>query len=174
MKRLRRIVFTLNNRKMDVNIPVNISLADMLHDYLGLTSVKKACDTGECGACTVLLDGRPVVSCLILAPQVEGREVTTLEGILATPEYNFLQKEFIEKSAFQCGYCTPAFLLVAYTLLKERVKELSEDNIRRALDGTLCRCTGYLQIIDAIKEAGKKMKEESPSRTIKKSAKQVI
>jgi carbon-monoxide dehydrogenase small subunit len=159
MKILRRISFTLNYRRIDTYVPVNITLADTLHDYLGLTSVKKACDSGECGACTVLLDGKPVVSCLVLAPQVDSREVITLEGILNTPEYNILQKAFIDRSAFQCGYCAPAVTLVAFALLKKGLREVDEDGIRKALDGTLCRCTGYLPIIDAIREACTKMKE---------------
>ena len=158
MNELIKISFILNGRKISVYVPPNITLADMLHDYLGLTSVKKGCDTGECGACTVLLNDNPVTSCLVLAPQVEGQRVITVEGIIKGYELHPLQKSFIKRAGFQCGFCTPGILLTSIALLKEK-PDLTDKEIKEALSGNLCRCTGYVQIIESIKDALEYVKE---------------
>jgi carbon-monoxide dehydrogenase small subunit len=158
MDNLIPISFILNGKKTEVLIPPNITLADMLHDYLGIISVKKGCDTGECGACTVLLNGNPVTSCLILAPQAEGQEVTTLEGLSENGELHPLQKSFIENGAVQCGYCIPGMMLTAAALLKKNPRPQRQE-IAKAISGNLCRCTGYIQQIKAIEDASKKLEK---------------
>lgn len=153
-KKLVKISCTINRRLVEKTTIPNQTLCDFLHDEVGLTSVKKGCDTGECGACTVLLDDKPVTSCLVLAPQANGRSITTIEGIGSADALHPLQEAFIKMDAVQCGYCIPGMLLTAYALLKE-IPEPSEDQIKRYLSGNLCRCTGYQQQIEAIKAASK-------------------
>ena len=134
----------------------NKTLCDFIHDDLGLTGTKKGCDTGECGACTVLLDGRPVTSCLVLAPQVNGRKVTTIEGLGSEKKLHPVQEAFIESDAVQCGYCIPGMIMTLSAMLEE-IPNPSEKVIRRYLSGNLCRCTGYQQQVDAAILAAKKM-----------------
>jgi len=144
-----KIKFTLNGEKVEVDTSPNTTLLDMLRRQLGIKSVKRGCERGECGACTVLMDGKPVYSCLILAPKVDGREIITIEYLSKNGELHEIQKAFIEAGAVQCGFCTSAFILTAYSLLNQNPKP-SRKEIVKALEGILCRCTGYVKIIDAI------------------------
>jgi carbon-monoxide dehydrogenase small subunit len=145
-----KIDFTLNGSPVSVDAPTRASLLSVLRDYLGLTGTKQGCGIGECGACSVLLDGRLVNSCLVLAPQVGSREVVTIEGVRG-PEggANDLQQAFIDYGAVQCGYCTPGMVLAGEALLASNPRP-SRQQIREAIAGNLCRCTGYQQIVDAI------------------------
>lgn len=142
--------FILNDRDVSVDAPPDITLLALLRDHLGLTGTKKGCEVGECGTCSVLLDGRLVNSCMVLAPQVGGRQVVTIEGICrpdGTP--NDLQEAFIDYGAVQCGYCIPGMVLAGEALLRQ-THHPTRAEIREAISGNLCRCTGYQQIVDAI------------------------
>lgn len=143
------ISFTLNGEDIQVLAEPNRTLLDLLRDDLGLTGTKKGCEAGECGACTVMLDGRPVNSCITLAAEVEGCKVITVEGVAQDGQLSPLQKQFIDKWAFQCGYCTAGMIMSAKALL-ERNPHPTEQEIREAIEGNLCRCTGYVKIIEAI------------------------
>lgn len=158
MKR-HNIKFTLNGIPICVNVDTNTILVDLLRDKLELTGAKVGCREGQCGACTVLLDGKAVNSCLILALSIEGAEITTIEGLGAGGKIHPLQKAFIEEGAVQCGYCTPGMILSAKSLL-EREADPSEEQIKIALSGNLCRCTGYSKIIKAVQKAARYMKTE--------------
>ena len=149
-----KLRFELNGRNIECEANENQILLDLLRVDLGVTSVKKGCENGECGACTVLLDGKPVTSCMILAPQVEGRKVATLDGLLDEPRMEKLRQAFLEGGAIQCGFCTPGMLISAYALLKENPKPTA-DEVKKAIEGNLCRCTGYVNIIKAIIHASK-------------------
>lgn len=146
-----RLRFTLNGEAVDRGVPAERLLVDLLRDDLGLTGTKVGCGVGVCGACTVLVDGRPMTGCLLLAAQIEGRSVRTIEG-LATDGLTLLQRTFTSDGGFQCGICTPGQILAATALL-ERSASASEDEIRDALKGNLCRCTGYYGIIRAVRAA---------------------
>lgn len=128
-----------------------ITLLELLRERYGLTEVKEGCKSGDCGACTVLLDGKPVNSCLVLASELDGREITTIGGLESDPLLLSLRESFLEVGAVQCGYCTPAMLLTAYSLIKLATVPITEEEIRRAIAGNTCRCTGYQRIVDAIK-----------------------
>ena len=145
-----RIAFTLNERAVELEAPANVTLLQLLREYLGLTGSKPGCEIGECGACSVILDGRVVNSCQLLAPQVQGRSVVTIEG-LSAPDGgpSDLQQAFVEYGAVQCGYCTPGMVVAAQAFLN-RNPDPSRDEIRAAIAGNLCRCTGYQQIVDAV------------------------
>ena len=134
----------------------NRTLLDLLRDDLGLTGTKKGCEAGECGACTVMLDGRPVNSCITLAAEVEGCRVITVEGVAQDGQLTPLQRQFIDKWAFQCGYCTAGMIMSAKALL-ERNPHPTEIEIREAIEGNLCRCTGYVKIIEAIQAVAAEM-----------------
>ncbi len=152
----RLINFKLNGRPVSIEVKDNELLINVLRDRLGVLSPKYGCGIGECGACTVLLDGEPVLSCLTLAVEVDGREITTVEGLAKDGKLHPVQEAFIEEGAIQCGYCTPGFILVAKRLLEE-IKNPSEEMIREYVRGNLCRCTGYVNIIKAIKRAAEKI-----------------
>ncbi len=156
-----RITFELNGKRVECEARPNRTLLDLLRADLGLTSVKKGCEQGECGACTVLLDGAPVNSCLVLAPQVEGRAVTTLDGLVDDPLMAALRKAFMEDGAIQCGFCTPGMLLSAYALLRENPRP-TEEEVKTAIEGNICRCTGYIKIIEAIMDAAERIRNERP------------
>lgn len=143
------ISFNLNGEDIQVLAEPNRTLLDLLRDDLGLTGTKKGCEAGECGACTVMLDGRPVNSCITLAAEVEGCKVITVEGVAQDGQLSPLQRQFIDKWAFQCGYCTAGMIMSAKALL-ERNSHPTEQEIREAIEGNLCRCTGYVKIIEAI------------------------
>jgi aerobic carbon-monoxide dehydrogenase small subunit len=125
-----------------------------------MLSVKKGCDEGQCGACTVLLDGKTTCACLLLAVQAEGSEVTTVEGLAKSGELSVIQQAFLEKYGFQCGFCTPGIILTAKELL-DRNPDPTIDEIKKALEGNLCRCTGYQQIIESVSRAAEMMREKS-------------
>lgn len=147
-----KVSFMLNGKDIEVEAPGNRALLDLLRDDLGVKSVKKGCENGECGACTVLLDGAPVTSCLVLAPQIEGRTVTTIDGLEDDPFMVKLRQAFLEDGAIQCGFCTPGMLISSYALLKGTPKPTA-DEVKKAIEGNLCRCTGYVAIIKAILHA---------------------
>ena len=146
---------TVNEHPRRVDIDPDLRLVDLLRDVLGLTSVKEGCSEGECGACTVLLDGDPVASCVTLAVQARGRSVLTLEGLAARGELHPLQRAFEENDAVQCGFCTPGMILAAYGLLRKNPCP-GDEEIRRGLEGNLCRCTGYLPILRAVRAAAER------------------
>jgi len=146
------IATTINGRPRTLSVPANRTLLDLLRDDLGLAGTKCGCEIGECGACTVLLDGQPVNSCLVLASQIAGREVTTVEGLAHNATLHPLQKSFLDHDAVHCGFCTPGMLMSAKALLDWNPRP-NETQIRTAISGNLCRCTGYQQIIDAVEKA---------------------
>ena len=152
MKQTIRV--TVNGRVYQEDVEPRILLAHFLRENLGLTGTHIGCVVGECGACSVLLDGKVVKSCLHFAVQADGREVTTIEGLAHDGELNAVQEAFVKNYAFQCGYCTPGMVMTSYALLQSNPNP-SEAEIRKALAGNLCMCTGYVQIVDAVKEAVK-------------------
>ena len=156
--------FTLNGEPCAVRAPAETTLLQCLRDYLHKTGTKCGCEIGQCGACTVILDGAAVASCLVLAAQVEGSRVETVEGLAreVTPDgegLHLLQAAFLDCDAVACGFCTPGMLMSAKALL-DADPEPSRDGIRRALSGNLCRCTGYLPIIDAVELAARRMRND--------------
>jgi len=159
----QRLELKLNGEMREVFVEPWRTLAEVLRDELGLLGTKVSCGTGDCGACNVLLEGKVVSSCLVLAPQAQGREILTIEG-LATPEgLHPLQEAFIEHFAVQCGYCIPGMIITAKACLDEN-PDATEDEVRLAMSGNLCRCTGYVKVTEAIMAAKEKMKK-SVSRT---------
>lgn len=151
---MHQIKFKLNENIVEIEVEDYLTLLELLRDKLGIKSVKEGCGIGECGACTVLLDGKPIYSCLTLALKVDGRDVKTVEYLNKDGRLHPLQEAFIRSGAVQCGYCTPGMLLSAYALL-ESGKTIDESTIKEAISGNLCRCTGYTQIIEAIKDVTK-------------------
>ncbi len=143
------VTLKVNGEEYDVSVPAKETLLDVLRDRLGFLDVKCSCNEGECGACTVLLNGKAICSCLMLAVQAEGKAITTIGGIAKYGELHPLQKNFIENGAVQCGYCTPGLILTAKAFLDEN-PEPNEEQVREAISGNLCRCTGYQQIVEAI------------------------
>jgi carbon-monoxide dehydrogenase small subunit len=141
--------------KIDVN--PSVLLLDVLREELGLKGTKRGCDQGQCGTCTVLLDGRPALSCILLAVQADGRKITTIEGLASEERLHPLQEAFVEEGAVQCGFCTPGMILSAKALLSDK-QDPSDYEIRQALSGNLCRCTGYAKILRAVKKAAQAMK----------------
>lgn len=141
--------FRLNGRDIGVETEPGRRLLDLLREDLGLMGTKEGCGEGECGACTVLVDGTPRLSCLTAAVQVEGRDVLTIEGLAASGELHPLQSAFIATAGVQCGFCTPGLIMAAYALLQENPKP-TPDQIRDYLGGNLCRCTGYEQVVEAV------------------------
>ena len=148
------LTMTLNGQEVTVEIEPSDLLAYVLRDKLGLTGTKIGCDEGECGACTVVLDGQAVDSCLLPAMKADGCEVVTVEGLAKDGELAPLQQAFIDKGAVQCGYCTPGLLMSAKALLDENPHP-SEQEIKDAIAGNLCRCTGYLKVVEAIKKVAR-------------------
>lgn len=147
-----RISFKLNGRHVEADVEPNELLINVLRERFGLTSVKYGCGIGECGACTVLVDGRPVLSCLTLAVDVNGREVTTVEGLDREGGLTPIQRALMEEGGIQCGYCTPGFVMVGEYLYRKN-RRYSEEEIRSLIRGNLCRCTGYVNIVKAFKKA---------------------
>ena len=151
------ISFILNGESVELEIEPHLTLLQVLRDKLELIGTKEGCGMGECGACTVLLDGKTVNSCIFPALEVEGKKVTTIEGLTdAQGNLHAVQKAFIEHGAIQCGFCTPGMVLTAKALLDENPKP-SEEEIRNGIAGNLCRCTGYLQIVQAIKAVSEQL-----------------
>ena len=151
-----RIALTVNDEAREALAPVHKTLLEVLREDLGLTGTKHGCELGECGTCTVLVDGEPVLSCLVLPVEVEGRRITTVEGMAQRGRLHPLQQAFAELGAAQCGYCTPGILLTARALLAERPSPTRQE-VKEALAGNLCRCTGYTKILDAVELAALRM-----------------
>jgi len=154
------IKFVLNGEVTEVAFAPHKTLLEVVREDLGLTGTKHGCELGECGTCTILVDGRSILSCLMLGLDAEGREVTTIEGMAAGGELHPLQDTFADLGAAQCGYCSPGFLLVAKELL-EKSSNPSRDEIKEALSGNLCRCTGYIKIYEAVELAAARMRGEA-------------
>ncbi|HEY1371993.1 MAG TPA: (2Fe-2S)-binding protein [Candidatus Binatia bacterium] len=157
MKRIVRLC--VNEEDVEVAIEPSALLLDVLRDQMGLTGARRGCESSYCGACTVLLDGRTAHSCTVLAALVAERKITTVEGLARDGVLDPLQQSFIERNGFQCGYCTPGMILAARALLL-RNSDPSEAEVRRALDGNLCRCTGYQKIVESIMEGAKHYRRE--------------
>ena len=153
----KTITLEVNGVAETAEVEVGQTLLRFLRDGLDLTGTKEGCNEGECGSCMVLLDGRPVNSCLVLAVEADGRSVTTVEGLSKEGLLHPLQKAFLSQSAVQCGFCTPGMVVSAAALLRE-VPDPTEDDVKKALAGNLCRCTGYKQIVDAVREAAAAMR----------------
>jgi len=147
----KMICLTINGKEYELAVAPNMTLADLLREELLLTGTKKGCELGECGSCTVIMDGRAVNSCLVLAVQASGKDITTVEGLETEEGLHPLQKKFIENGAIQCGFCTSGMLLSAKTLLDKNTKP-TEHGIRTARSGKLWRCTGYQKIVESIKD----------------------
>ncbi|MBN1900245.1 (2Fe-2S)-binding protein [Candidatus Sumerlaeota bacterium] len=150
-----KVKFKLNGRRVEASVKPNRLLVDMIREDFGLTGTKIGCGMGECGACTVLLDGKPAASCLILAVQANGKTIETIEGASPNGRMNSLQEAMVKEGAVQCGFCTPGIIMSATALLRENPHP-TEEEIRTAISGNLCRCTGYQKIVKAIKKASKK------------------
>ena len=146
------VSLTVNGEQREADVPSAAMLVELLREHLGLMGTKVGCGHGECGACTVLLEGEPVNSCLVFAAQCDGREVTTIEGLREDGVLDRIQNAFIETGAVQCGFCTPGMILSAAALLSSN-PEPSRDEIEEAISGNLCRCTGYVKIVDAVQLA---------------------
>jgi len=151
------IVIEANGVPHRLKVKNSALLLDVLREELELKGTKQGCDQGQCGTCTVLLDGRPVLSCILLAVQADGKKITTIEGLASEGRLHPIQESFVEEGAVQCGFCTPGMILSSKALLDEK-KDPSDHEIRKALSGNLCRCTGYAKIIRAVKKAGQAMK----------------
>ncbi len=151
---VHNVSLKINGETCNIMVEANKTLLQVIRDNLKLTGTKQGCDRGDCGLCTVLVDGKPMKSCLVLAVEVNGKEIITIEGLYKRGRLSYVQKSFIKYGAVQCGFCTPAFVLAAEALLKENPKPTKQEVIE-AINGILCRCTGYRQIIDAIINAYK-------------------
>jgi len=156
---LIEVEYVLNGVRIKTIVPTKRRLLDHLREDRKLLSVKEGCGEGECGACTVLMDGKPVCSCILFVPQIQGREIITLEGIFTSGRLHPVQQAFIDAGAVQCGFCTPGMILTAKALLDENPSP-TEDEIRLSLSGNLCRCTGYAKIIEAVDMAAKAIQRE--------------
>ena len=154
-----KITFILNGKKASIDIPGDRRAVDILRENLGLTGTKEGCGSGECGACTILVDGETRLSCLMLAAQLQGRRVETIEGLGSGDGLHPVQEAFVEHGAVQCGFCTPGMVLASVDFL-ERYLRPSRDEIRQGISGNLCRCTGYQMIVDAVEAAANKMGED--------------
>jgi carbon-monoxide dehydrogenase small subunit len=152
-----KVRFVINGKKEERGIPPNISLLELLRDHLGLMGTKKGCEIGECGACTVIVNGKAVNSCIVLAPQVNGKSIYTIEGLGTETSLHPLQRAFVEKGAVQCGFCTPGMLMSLKALYDDNPNATHEE-MKNAISGNLCRCTGYQQIIEAAKSVFNKEK----------------
>lgn len=156
----KSIRLNVNGEIREVEVKPHWTLLQVLRDELGLTGTKRGCETGECGACTVLMDGNPAPSCMVLAMQAEGYEITTIEGLSKTGEIKSIQEAFIENHGMQCGFCTPGMILIAKALLDEN-GDPTEQEIKYHIGGNLCRCGNYTNIVKSILAAAKKMKNGS-------------
>jgi len=161
------VTTTVNGDPVQFACPTDETLLDSLRDRVGLTGAKEGCGTGDCGACSITLDGQLVCSCLVLGVEANGREVTTVEGMTECGQLHPLQEKFIEHAALQCGICTPGFLVAAKALL-DKNNDPSEQDIRYALAGNLCRCTGYDKIVHAVQAAAVEMRKSTSKRKSKR------
>lgn len=152
VKARKRLCMTVNGRAVEIEIDIRESLLDVLRDRLQFTGVKQGCSVGECGACTVLIDGTPVNSCIYLAAWAQGKTITTIEGLAEDGILTPVQEAFVDEGAIQCGFCTPG-LVLSTTAMVDSGKSFTHDEVRRELSGHLCRCTGYQKIVDAAERA---------------------
>ncbi len=157
------IELTINGKKRKVETTPSIRLLDLLRDDLHLTGTKEGCGKGECGACTVIMNGELIASCLVLAPQADGAVITTIEGLGKGENLDPIQEAFVETGAVQCGFCTPGMILATKKLLEEN-SHPDEEEIKRGISGNLCRCTGYQKIFDAVKLAADKLSKRNSRR----------
>jgi len=157
------VVLRVNGREREASVPPETTLLQLLRGHLGLTGAKLGCDVGDCGACTVIVDGKAVNACLMLAGQVDGREVLTIEGLATRDRLHPLQRAFEEHASLQCGFCGPGSIMSAKALLDENLDPTPQE-IRDALSGNLCRCTGYTKMIDAIQDAAREMRAEKAAQ----------
>ncbi|HZD39626.1 MAG TPA: (2Fe-2S)-binding protein [Terriglobales bacterium] len=153
----KNIRITLNGKSTHLEVSNHRLLLDLLRDEIGLTGTKEGCGTGDCGACTVLLNGKPVNSCLVLSGELDGADIVTIEGLKVGPELHPIQQAFMQEGGAQCGYCTPGMLMMSKALLDEN-PDPTEEEIRFALSGNLCRCTGYAKIVQAVQEAAAELR----------------
>ena len=151
------ISLTVNGDLQELFVEPRKTLLAVIRDTIGLTGTKEGCSTGDCGACTVIVDGEPVTSCMMLAVSANGKEVTTIEGISSPGELHPVQQAFLEKGGYQCGFCTPGFIMAAKALLDDN-PNIPEDEMRHALGGNICRCTGYTKIVEAVLSAAETMR----------------
>ena len=154
------IILKVNGTKYHVSIEPRRTLVEVLRENLGFTGTKKSCNEGNCGACTILMDGRPVASCLVLAIDAQGKEIVTIEGLSEGQKLHPIQEAFLKHGAIQCGFCTPGMVMSAKALLDEN-SEPTRTEIRKAISGNLCRCTGYQHIVDSIMAASKTIQKKS-------------
>lgn len=154
------IQLTVNGQELTVEVSPDMRLLDLLRDVLGLTSVKEGCSEGECGACTVVMDGKAVTSCTVMAFQAEGADILTTEGLARLGELDKIQQAFIDNDAVQCGFCTPGMIMSTKALLMHKGNPTEED-ARRALEGNICRCTGYIPIVKAVMDAARRLRDDS-------------
>ena len=159
-KQYKLVKCTINGEYRETMVDVRASLTDMLRNDYRLTSVKKGCEVGECGACTVIIDGETIDSCIYLAVWAEGKNIRTLEGLEKNGELTRIQEAFIEEGAVQCGFCTPGFIMSA-TVLLEQGKELTREEIKKKMSGNLCRCTGYRNIVNAVEKVMRENTEKA-------------
>lgn len=154
-----KIEFSVNGQTYERDVNGDTRLIDYLREELGLTGVKEGCGVGECGACTVLVDGKSALSCLTYMPQIDGKEITTIERLERNGELHPLQEAFVETGGVQCGFCTPGFIMVSLELLN-RNPDPTRGEIREWIEGNICRCTGYTKIVDAVQMAGERLREK--------------
>ena len=159
MKHLMPITLRVNGEIHELLVPPWRTLLEVLREMIGLTGAKRSCQEGQCGACSVLVDGKSVNSCLYLAVEAQDKDIRTVEGLMQEGVLDQIQKSFVQKGAIQCGFCTPGFVVATTSLLNEN-PEPSEDEIRHAMVGHLCRCTGYVQIVEAIQDAAAQLKQQ--------------
>lgn len=158
----KQIKISLNGKSVSREVPTHRLLLDLLRDEIGMTGTKEGCGTGDCGACTVYLNGKPVNSCLVLAGELDGANIVTIEGLQIGPELHPVQQAFVQDGGAQCGYCTPGMLMMSKALLDENPNP-TEEEIRYALSGNLCRCTGYAKIVQAVQDAAAMLKSKPVS-----------
>ena len=158
-----RIQIRLNGKILTLTVPPFRLLLDLLRDEIGLTGTKEGCGTGDCGACTVLLNGKPVNSCLVLSGELDGADIVTIEGLKIGPHLHTVQQAFVQEGGAQCGYCTPGMLMMTKSLLDEN-QNPTEEEIRFALSGNLCRCTGYAKIIQAVQTAAAELRKNEAGK----------
>jgi aerobic-type carbon monoxide dehydrogenase small subunit (CoxS/CutS family) len=166
---MQAITIEVNGEKYSIEVRAKMTLTELLRDRLHLTGTKESCGTGDCGACTVIMNGQAINSCLVLAVEADGCRVTTVEGLSKGGQMHPLQEEFINVGAVQCGFCTPGMLMAAKALL-DRNSDPTIEEIKQALAGNLCRCTGYVKIITAVQSAGRKMRGSNNGERAGKTA----